>query len=86
MVVAEALAHGVPVVASRGTPWAKLEEKECGLWVDNSPEFLAQAILQIRTRALSEMGVRGRDWMMREFSPDAMAEEMMGNYKSLVLR
>lgn len=30
LVVAEALAHGVPVVASTGTPWAELEGKRCG--------------------------------------------------------
>lgn len=84
LVVAEALAHGVPVIASRGTPWAEIEEKRCGLWVDNSPESLAQAITRIRTMTLREMGVRGRDWMMREFSSDSLAEEMMGLYQSLV--
>lgn len=86
MVVAEALAHGVPVVASHGTPWAELEEKQCGLWVENSPESLAQAIIRIRAMELSEMGQRGRDWMKREFSWDTLAEEMMGIYRSLVSR
>lgn len=86
MVVAEALAHGVPVIASRGTPWAEIEEKRCGLWVNNSPESLVQAIVQIRAMDLSEMGKRGRDWMMREFSWDALAEAMMGIYRSLVSR
>ena len=86
MVVAEALAHGVPVIASHGTPWAEIEEKRCGLWVDNSPESLAQAIARIRAMTLREMGARGRDWMKREFSSDALAEEMMEIYRSLVSR
>ena len=47
MVVAEALAHAVPVIASRGTPWSKLELNRCGLWVDNDPATLADAILKI---------------------------------------
>lgn len=84
MVVAEALARGVPVIASHGTPWAEIEEKRCGLWVDNSPESLAQAIVQIRSMPLHEMGARGRDWMMREFSWDAQAKKMMDIYQSLV--
>lgn len=86
MVVAEALAHGLPVIASRGTPWAEIENKQCGLWVDNSPESLAQAIARIRAMPLQEMGARGRAWMIREFSWDALAEEMRGIYQSLVPR
>ncbi len=68
MVVAEALAHGVPVIASTGTPWAKLEEMGCGLWVENSAESLANAIWRIMKMDLVAMGERGRKWMEREFS------------------
>jgi glycosyltransferase involved in cell wall biosynthesis len=83
MVVAEALAHGVPVIASHGTPWADVEKNQCGLWVGNEPKSLAEAIIQIRSMNLSEMGIGGRDWMIREFSWDTVAKEMMGIYRSL---
>jgi len=86
MVVAEALAHGMPVIASHGTPWADVEKNQCGLWVENSPDSLAQAIIQIRAMDLPEMGQRGRDWMAREYSWDALAEDMMGIYRSLFSR
>lgn len=86
MVVAEALAHGVPVIASRGTPWAEVEERQCGLWVDNSPQVLAQAITRIREMELPAMGMRGRDWMRRKFAWDALAREMMGIYMPLLAR
>lgn len=85
MVVAEALAHGVPVIASHGTPWAEVEEKQCGLWVGNEPESLAEAIARIRLMKLPEMGRRGRDWMMSEFSWNIQAKKMMEAYKSLIL-
>src|ERR1700737_1602234 len=68
IVVAEALAHGVPVIASKGTPWSRLEEMRCGLWVDNDPETLADAIRGINTMPLQDMGTRGREWMQNEFS------------------
>ncbi|MBC8503339.1 MAG: glycosyltransferase [Chloroflexi bacterium] len=84
MVIAEALAHGLPVIASHGTPWAEIEKKQCGLWVNNSPDSLAQAITQIRTMALQEMGARGRDWMAHEFSWTPLANEMMRIYRSLL--
>jgi len=82
MVVAEALAHGVPVVASHGTPWAEIEVKRCGLWVNNSPESLAQAIVQIRAMDLSEMGKRGRDWMKTVYDWNAIAGSMRNIYGS----
>jgi glycosyltransferase involved in cell wall biosynthesis len=86
MVVAEALAHGLPVVASHGTPWAEIEVNRCGLWVDNNPASLAKAIVQIRAMELPKMGSCGRTWMIREFSWSPIAEEMMEIYRSLVSR
>lgn len=81
MVVAEALSHGVPVIASTGTPWEAIEEKQCGLWVDNSPEELARAIGEIRKMDLARMGECGWNWMRREFSWDCVAAEMMRVYR-----
>lgn len=84
MVVAEALARGLPVVASRGTPWSGLEQNECGLWVDNSPESLAAALGHIREMDLDAMGARGREWMRRTFSWELIARRMHRVYKELL--
>ena len=81
MVVGEALAYGVPVVASRGTPWAAIEAKRCGLWVSNSPHSLAQAITEIRLLNLPEMGERGWSWIKAEYDWDAVAESMRNVYR-----
>jgi len=83
MVVAESLAHGVPVIASRGTPWQKLESIGCGLWVDNNPESLADAIKRIRLMPLNEMGERGRTWMANEFSWESVSNQMLSLYREL---
>jgi glycosyltransferase involved in cell wall biosynthesis len=83
LVVAEALASGIPVIASRGTPWATLEEKGCGLWVDNSPAELARAITQMCHAPLAAMGARGREWMAADFSWSAAARAMCNTYSSL---
>jgi len=84
MVVAEALAFGIPVIASYGTPWADIDKKGCGLWVANSAESLASSILQIRNLSLPEMGARGRQWMTDEYSWHAIAGRMRSVYSSLV--
>lgn len=84
MVVAEALAHGVPVIASTGTPWRSLEEKGCGLCVSNDPDTLAAAIERMNRMPLREMGHKGRDWMQRECSWPDRARDMLELYRTLV--
>jgi glycosyltransferase involved in cell wall biosynthesis len=86
MVVVEALARGVPVIASKGTPWRRLEEVGCGPWVSCDAESLAVAIEGIRKMPLSDMGERGREWMVREFSWPSIARQMLGVYRDLVER
>jgi len=84
MVVAESLAHGVPVVAGRGTPWSGLEKNHCGLWVHNTPGDLANAIRQIRLEDLPGFGRRGREWMAKEFDLNDRALKMSALYRSML--
>jgi glycosyltransferase involved in cell wall biosynthesis len=81
IVVAEALAHAVPVIASKGTPWSALERNGCGLWVENDPHTIADAILKISAMPLREMGRQGRVWMQNEFSWSAISTDMLMLYE-----
>jgi len=47
LVVLEALARGMPVIASTRTPWSELETFGCGLWIDNDPDSLAKGLRRI---------------------------------------
>lgn len=85
-VVAEALAHGVPVIASQGTPWRRMEELGCGLWVENTPEAIAAAIDRAAQMPRLEMGQRGRAWMEREFKWSQVAAGMLVQYRVLAHR
>lgn len=83
MVVAEALAAGIPAISTKGAPWAGLEMERCGLWADHGPEALAAALDTMLTLPDAEraaMGARGRDWMARDFGWDAIAERMAQVY------
>lgn len=82
MVVAEALAYAVPVIASTGTPWQRVEEIGCGLWVHNTPDELAEAIHRMSRMPLREMGWRGRNWMQREFGWHIRAQETIKCYQA----
>lgn len=46
VVVAEALAHGVPVITTKAAPWAGLESNSCGWWVDVGVAPLIPALQQ----------------------------------------
>jgi glycosyltransferase involved in cell wall biosynthesis len=84
LVVAEALAHRLPVIASTGTPWKRLQEMGCGLWVDNDARSLAAAIQQIRQMPWAEMGSKGQTWMRNEFSWQSRADDTIELYQDLV--
>jgi len=82
--VAEALAHEVPVVTTKGTPWQDLLTHECGWWIDNDRQALAAALtegMQISDRERQVMGLRGRDLVSSKYSWNAIAEEMASLYR-----
>jgi glycosyltransferase involved in cell wall biosynthesis len=81
--VAEALAAGVPVIATKGAPWKGLDEEQCGWWIDSGPERLSAAVLRatgMPEQELLAMGERGRAWMKRDFSWEHVAEDMLQLY------
>jgi glycosyltransferase involved in cell wall biosynthesis len=86
MVVAESLAHGIPVIASQGTPWQDVEKHGCGLWVENQPEALANSIRRVRKMDLPMMGRTGRHWMNASFGWGAIGSRVFDVYEGLLAR
>ena len=86
MVVIESLAHGVPVIASRHTPWRALHDRRCGLWVDNHAQALTNAITSINKMPLSDMGARGRSWVSQHFNWPSIAKQMLNVYAEALKR
>lgn len=87
MTVAEALAYGVPVIATRGAPWSGLDLHRCGWWIEHGIDVLAATLdsaMSMPRSELSRMGQRGRAWMERDFAWDAVAREMGDVYRWLV--
>lgn len=71
IVVAEALAYGLPVIASKGTPWSGLVEHGCGWWAEPTPGSLARALAEAIDLGNAErhcIGLRGRDFAKVAFS------------------
>lgn len=87
MTVAESLMLEVPVVSSQGAPWSGLETERCGLWVPYGAKSMEAGLreLMVMTRKERwEMGVRGRNWMIREFSWEQIAQRIQDVYLQAV--
>jgi glycosyltransferase involved in cell wall biosynthesis len=82
IVVAEALAHGTPVVTTHGAPWTKIEIEDCGRWTEISAQALAKAITALDGADLEAMGCRGRALMLRDFSTVGMVRRFEELYQS----
>lgn len=83
LVVAEALAAGVPAIVSHGAPWSELETERCGWWVERGPEPLFTALRAATALPEEErraMGLRGRAWMERDFGWDIVASRIWKLY------
>ena len=81
--VRQALAAGLPVITTKGTPWNELETEGCGWWTSLGVDPLVDA-LQVAT-TLSDgdraaMGVRGRRWVGERFGWARIGEEMRAVY------
>jgi glycosyltransferase involved in cell wall biosynthesis len=68
LVIAEALAYGIPVITTRHTPWASLDTHGCGWWIESGVEPLVAALqhaMALSDETRTEMGRRGRDYVAR---------------------
>lgn len=88
-VVAEALAHGVPVITTTGAPWEGLLDHACGWWVPPTADALESALKEALARPASErraMGERGRIWMLSSHSWGSVAKRMVEAYQALLTK
>jgi len=86
LVIAEALAAGLPVVTTHGTPWAELVESGCGWWIPPGPENLTATLVQATKLTPAErqaMGRRGRNLIASRYTWPAIAGQMKEVYEKL---
>ena len=82
--VPESLSVGVPVISSKGAPWAGLKANRCGWWVDDDVGTLSATLAQamaLPDEQRANMGLRGRDWMVRDFAWQGIGKRMSAIYQ-----
>jgi glycosyltransferase involved in cell wall biosynthesis len=87
VVVAEALASGIPAITTTGAPWHELDTHDCGWWIDPGAAPLADALADATSRSDDDrraMGRRGRALVEDRYSWEHVAAQMAEAYRWLV--
>ena len=87
IVIAEALAAGLPVVTTRGAPWEALVTHRCGWWVETGAEPFAAALREATAASpdvLRAMGRRGRAYVEEHLSWGRSAAGHLALYRWLL--
>lgn len=89
MVIPEALVRGIPVIASKGTPWEILIKNNAGWWIDVGIKPLVAAlneVISLKEIDRQRMGLNGRKLVEENFSTDIVSEKMIKLYKWVLLK
>lgn len=87
IVITEALAHGLPVITTTETPWQELNDKQCGWCIQPNQKQLERSLrhaLSTSPAMLQEMGEKGRNWMIKEYSWGQVSDMMLQTYDWLI--
>lgn len=89
LVTVEALAAGIPVITTRGTPWSILPEQGCGWWVPIGAEGISSGLreaMALSDEKLMEMGLRGKALIGEKYTWPAIALQMSDVYEWMLNR
>ena len=84
LAVAEALASSTPAIATKGAPWAGLQQQQAGWWIDIGVDPLVACLEDALAQSadkLQAMGKRGRNWMVAEYSWKRVGQQIFDIYR-----
>lgn len=84
MIVAEALVRGIPVIASKGTPWQDLENRGCGWWVDNDVETITEMMkeaMELPEEQRQAMGRNGKQLIAEKYTVEKVGKKLAELYE-----
>lgn len=87
MVILEALAVGVPVLATQGSPWPELQTRDCGWWTPIDSHGIYEALTDAMRSSpdrLHNMGQRGRALIDEKYSWQRVAPDSLLVYDWLL--
>lgn len=87
IVVAEALAVGLPVITTKGTPWEELNTLNCGWWIElttNNLKNVLKEAINTSTSALRQKGENGIKLITEKYDVKAVAVGVKKMYSDLL--
>ena len=85
VVIAEALACGVPVITTTNTPWELINGKHAGWCINLGQEELENALVEAMSKDLDEllkMGTKGSEFVRKAFSVPVIASATLKMYEA----
>lgn len=83
IVVAEALACGVPVITTKGAPWEELLTNKAGWWINVGEESLTNCLNKVLLYSREELqfyGNNGRNLIIQKYSIKSASKNMKDTY------
>jgi glycosyltransferase involved in cell wall biosynthesis len=83
-VVAEAMAHGLPVLTTTAAPWPVLRERGCGWWIDPTVDGIEHGLrdaTRLDSATLHAMGSKGREFAVDNYGWEGIAKRFMSMYE-----
>lgn len=87
VVIAEALANGIPVITTHGAPWRVLEDINAGYWIPVGCEPLKAALAKMMSLSDQDrfkMGFNGRSYVKEKYSWGSIVLKLRDGYRSIV--
>ena len=82
-VITEALSKGVPIIATKGSPWQIVEDYHCGWWINNDQQTITNTMMEAKSVSSDDriiMGLNGRRLVEKEFSVNVLGSKMKHLY------
>lgn len=86
MSIVEALSFGIPVLTTDGTPWSILENIKAGKVIHLSQDNLTNClkeILNMNDNELISMGLKGREYILKNFNMENIIKEYIEFYQEV---
>jgi alpha-1,6-mannosyltransferase len=85
LVILEAMASGIPVIAVAAGAFTEIVPESCGLLCEpNSPAAMASAVHELFGHDNLRKGVQARRYVERQYSWDTVVEGLLGHYQAVL--
>jgi alpha-1,6-mannosyltransferase len=85
LVILEAMASGIPVVAVAAGAFNEIVHEDCGLLcTPDNPQAMANAVRQLFAEGCQQRGAKARRHVERHYAWDSVVNSLLGHYYSVL--